>query len=84
MTVAEQLPPLARRLKQLREAAGMSQQSLAVAAGLSVGMVSQIEQGRRENPRVATLTVLADVLGITLDDLMSGGEQKPRRKRGGK
>jgi transcriptional regulator with XRE-family HTH domain len=71
MIVAEQLPPLARRLKQLREAAGLSQQELAVAAGLSVSIVSQIEQGRREDPRVSTLAAVARVLSATIDDLLS-------------
>lgn len=64
------LPPLAARLKELRVAAGMSQQSLAVAAGLSVSLVSQIEQGSRSDPRISTTTALAKALGVTLDELM--------------
>jgi len=66
------LPPLAARLKELRLAAGMSQQSLAVAAGLSVSLVSQIEQGSRSDPRISTTTALARALGITLDELTIG------------
>jgi transcriptional regulator with XRE-family HTH domain len=79
MIVAEQLPALAVRLKRLREAAGLSQQDLAVAAGLSVGMVAQLEQGKRADPRVSTVAGLARVLGVTIDELVAGA--KPRRKR---
>lgn len=67
------LPPIARRLKELRATAGMSQQSLAVAAGLSVSLVSQIERGSRSDPRISTTAALAKALGVTLDDLVVGG-----------
>jgi len=68
--VAERvLSPLATRLKELRQAAGMSQQTLAVAAGLSVSLVSQLEQGSRSDPRMSTTIALARALGVTLDDL---------------
>ncbi len=66
------LPPIARRLKKLRATAGMSQQSLAVAAGLSVSLVSQIERGSRSDPRISTTTALAKALGVTLDELVVG------------
>ena len=66
------LPPIARRLKELRETAGMSQQSLAVAAGLSVSLVSQIERGTRSDPRMSTTAALAKALGVTLDEFVVG------------
>ena len=66
------LPPIARRLKKLRATAGMSQQSLAVAAGLSVSLVSQIERGSRSDPRTSTTAALARALGVTLDELVAG------------
>jgi transcriptional regulator with XRE-family HTH domain len=72
--VAERtLPPLSARLKELRQAAGMSQQALAVAAGLSVSMVSQLEQGNRSDPRISTIKALADALGVTLEEMTAGG-----------
>jgi transcriptional regulator with XRE-family HTH domain len=52
--------------------AGMSQQSLAVAAGLSVSLVSQIERGSRSDPRISTTAALARALGVTLDELVAG------------
>lgn len=64
------LPLLAAGLKELRVAAGMSQQSLAVAVGLSVSLVSQIEQGSRSDPRLSTTAALAKALGVRLDKLL--------------
>jgi transcriptional regulator with XRE-family HTH domain len=82
------LPPLARRLKELREARGLSQMALAVRAGLSLSMVALIEQGQREDPRVSTLRALADALGVSLDELAPSETPPPaepsapkRRKR---
>jgi transcriptional regulator with XRE-family HTH domain len=68
--VTKEVLPIAQRLKELREIAGMSQQSLAVSAGLSVSLVSQIERGSRVDPRVSTITALATALGVSLDELV--------------
>jgi transcriptional regulator with XRE-family HTH domain len=68
--VTQELAPIARRLKALRENAGMSQQCLAVSAGLSVSLVSQLERGSRADPRMSTITALATALGVTLDELV--------------
>ena len=79
--VTQELAPIARRLKALRENAGMSQQSLAVSAGLSVSLVSQIERGSRVDPRVSTITALATALGVSLDELVGrNGSAPPREK----
>lgn len=69
MTLQERLP-IARRLRALREGARMSQQSLAVSAGLSVSLVSQLERGSRADPRMSTLAALATALGVSLDELV--------------
>ena len=79
MISQEQLP-IARRLKALREDAGMSQQSLAVSAGLSVSLVSQIERGSRVDPRMSTLAALATALGVSLDELVGRKSAPPRRR----
>jgi transcriptional regulator with XRE-family HTH domain len=67
---------LGENLQRLRKAAGLSQQALAVAAGLSVGLVSQTEQGQpgTGNPRVKTLAGLARALGVKIDALLAGTE----------
>ena len=53
-------------LRTLRTAAGMSQAALAEKAGLSAGVVSQIEVGRITSPTLDTLDRLAGALGVSL------------------
>ena len=62
------------RLKDARAASGMSQQELAVASGVALSTVSQLEQGRMGNPRLDTMRALAKALGIGLDELAGPGE----------
>lgn len=65
------------RLKELREAAGMSQQRLARASGVSQSHISEIEAGRSE-VTVTTLKMLCSGLGITLADFFAkDGAQGP-------
>jgi transcriptional regulator with XRE-family HTH domain len=79
--ISQELLPIARQLKALREVAGMSQQSLAVSAGLSVSLVSQIERGSRVDPRISTITALATALGVSLDELVGRiGSAPPHEK----
>jgi transcriptional regulator with XRE-family HTH domain len=65
---------LVQRLKDARKAAGLTQQGLAVAAGLSVSVVQQLEHGAIPDPRASTLYKLAKTLGTTVDALMGDGE----------
>lgn len=53
----------AERLRELRERAGMTQESLAVAAGMSVSAIRNYEQGVRE-PYWRGLFQLADALSV--------------------
>ena len=55
-------------LRRAREAAGLSQQALAVRAGVSVFAVSKIEQGAVE-PSWPMACALADAMGVSLDSL---------------
>lgn len=72
MSITMAAKPLSVRLKEAREAAGLTQLELATASGVAVATVSQLEQGRMANPRLDTLRALAKALGVTLDEL--GGE----------
>jgi transcriptional regulator with XRE-family HTH domain len=79
------VPSLVRRIRELREAAGMTQQALAVAAGVSISVVTKLEQGQNEDPRVSTLQALARALGVKVDDMLAGqGETTPKRGARGK
>lgn len=62
---------LGQRIRAAREALGESQVSLAAAAGISQGYLSQLEQDTRE-PTLSIAARLARALGISLDELASG------------
>jgi transcriptional regulator with XRE-family HTH domain len=68
--------PIGDNVKRLRAAAGLSQQALATVAGLSVSIVSQLEQGTSQDPRLSTLAALAKALSVTLDELAREGEEE--------
>ena len=63
-------PALSDRLKQLRVDAGLSQQALATAAGLSISLVAALEQGAKADPRLSTLRALAKALGVHVGELI--------------
>jgi transcriptional regulator with XRE-family HTH domain len=62
----ENQTPIGLRLKELREAAGLTQPQLAERTGLSRAGVAHIEQGLRR-PTWDTITKLAAALGVTPD-----------------
>jgi len=80
----KQQTELASRLKQLREARGMSQQALAITAGLSVSIVARMEQGVKEDPRLSTLLKLGQALDVGVGDLLMTPRPKRKQKRKGK
>ena len=53
-------------LKALRERAGLTQAALASKTGLSLGIVRDYEQGRKE-PALRSAFKLADALGVSVD-----------------
>jgi ribosome-binding protein aMBF1 (putative translation factor) len=90
--LADVLMPIADRLKAARKAVGMTQQDLAVKAGLSISAVVHIEAGRIPDPRVSTLRALAKALGLSMDVLAAEDEpeappaesEQPKKPRGKK
>jgi predicted ATPase/DNA-binding XRE family transcriptional regulator len=68
-------------LRQHRLAAGLSQQMLAERAGLSVAAIAALEAGRRHAPRVDTIALLVDALGLSDSERASlVGAADPRRQ----
>lgn len=61
---------LAERVRRFREGVGLSQQDLAVRAGLSLSQVSKLEQGKKADPRASTVLVLAAALGVRPGELL--------------
>lgn len=57
------------RLQRLRVAAGLTQHEAARRAGISVGALRDLEQGRTAVPRPASLAALAQVLDVDLIEL---------------
>jgi transcriptional regulator with XRE-family HTH domain len=72
---------MSARLKQLREAAGMTQAALAKAAGVPLRTYQTWEQGVR-TPLFDAAAKVAEALGVSLDDL--AGIKPSRRKPKGK
>ena len=67
-------------LRRLREERDLSQESLAFRAGVTKNQVQLIESGRASgrkdssgpsNPRLSTLAGLADVLDLTMSQLLA-------------
>ncbi|MGH2484825.1 MAG: AAA family ATPase [Ktedonobacterales bacterium] len=52
-------------LRRYRKAAGLTQEELAAAAGLSARAISDLERGLRTNPHRDTVQMLADALQLT-------------------
>jgi predicted ATPase/transcriptional regulator with XRE-family HTH domain len=55
-------------LRQVRSAASLSQEELAQRSGLSVRGISDLERGARSAPRLETVRMLADALGVGQDN----------------
>src|SRR4028119_614320 len=56
------------RLRRLREAAGLTQETLASRAGLSSDAVSRLERGQRKHPYPHTVRALSDALNLSEDE----------------
>jgi DNA-binding SARP family transcriptional activator/DNA-binding XRE family transcriptional regulator len=72
-------------VRGFRRRAGLTQQEAAELAGLSVGALRDIEQGRVSRPRASTLRRLAGVLELSRserDDLMREADDEPDRGDG--
>jgi transcriptional regulator with XRE-family HTH domain len=69
----------ARKLKELRDAAGLSQGQLAEEAGLSQKAISLLEAGNRQ-PTWDTVCRIADALGAKLDQFREPAATNKRGK----
>lgn len=79
MDKADQLSlAFGRVLRERRLAAGLSQEKLALEAGIDRTFVSLLERGGRQ-PTLTTLWRLAAALGVTPADLVTGVERVRRR-----
>jgi transcriptional regulator with XRE-family HTH domain len=58
------------RLRQLREAAGLSRAQLAVASNCGVDTIGGLERGRWTNPTLDTTFRIAEALQVDFDQLL--------------
>lgn len=69
---------LGSAIRLLRKRLGLTVEALAVRAGVSAGMLSQLERGIG-NPAFESLTRVADALSIPLSQLLRSAEDDDRR-----
>lgn len=64
---------LGARLKRARQKSGLALREVARQLGVSASFVSQMENGK-STPSVATLYSMAQLLGVSIDELFSGDD----------
>ncbi len=69
-----------RRVRELREANGLSQEELAFKVGVHRTYLGGIERGER-NPSLKNIDLIANALGISLAELFLFGERNPGIKK---
>lgn len=62
---------LAKNVKRLREAKGLSQERLARLADVANNTLIKMETGENKNPTLETLRKVAKALEISVDDLIN-------------
>lgn len=72
------MSPIRVRLRELREAKGLSQEALGEAAGVRQATISELESGRKQRLDFGILERLADALGVEPGELL---ERDGKRKR---
>ena len=61
---------LGRRIREQRQAAGLSQQELAQRSSIGRVTLARVESGK-QSPRFNTLSAIAAALGVAVDDLLA-------------
>jgi len=69
---------LGENIRERRETVGMTQTTLAGAAGVTLGAINQFESNIRI-PNAYTFAAMAKALGVTMDELMNGKKTKGGR-----
>lgn len=72
--------PLGAELRRARTDAGLTQEQLAVAAGIDRAYVSLLENDHK-SPTVETLYLICDALGVAASDLLARVERDRRPAR---
>jgi transcriptional regulator with XRE-family HTH domain len=65
------------RIREARKRSGLSQRELAQASGVSLSLISKLEQGERQDTSTQTIRKLAAALAVTTTALL-GRDPRPR------
>ncbi|KZL94324.1 helix-turn-helix domain-containing protein [Clostridium magnum] len=57
-------------IKRIRERKGLGVNELSRLSGVNASYISAMERGEKDNPTITTLKKLADVLNVTIDELI--------------
>lgn len=57
------------KLKELRKINNLSMDKLGKEINVSSGEISDIENGKKKDPRISTLIKIADYFDVSLDEL---------------
>lgn len=63
-------------IRELREKRGWTQTELARRAGIKQGVLSDIETGTTKDPRVGTLSAIANALEVPIEELIRKEERE--------
>jgi predicted transcriptional regulator len=72
--------PIADTLRKWRAVRGLSQRALAERAGVGYVVIARLELGQTD-PRLSTLTKLAEALKLTVGELVDSPTKRAREKR---
>lgn len=72
---------LGRRIQELLDQRGISRKEFAAMTGLTEAAISRYITGKRE-PKAATLSLIADALGVSMDDLLGTPCDDPNKLDG--
>lgn len=59
-----------QRIAEIRKERGISQKALSEATGIPQGYLSELENGKKNNPSIFKLFRIATALGCSVDDLV--------------
>ncbi len=68
---------IGKQISFYRHRAGLTQEQLAEECNLSVSYINRVENGHKR-PSLDVLITIADTLGITMNNLLSGNQQNDK------
>lgn len=67
---------LSENIKKYRKQHGWTQQKLAFKSGLTISVITKLEQAFATQPTIQTVVKIADALGVSLDKLVGRSFKK--------